>query len=170
MPDVSLKTIAAAFRLDEAGWERHANPLSVYTRIAIWPFLVVALWSFHWIGWHALMPLGAIALWAFVNPRAFPPPASTKSWASRAVLGERIYLSRAEVNVPRHHAVAANVLASAGAAGTLVMLAGLFMPNPALYLAGAVAAFLIKMWFIDRMVWLFDDMSRSHAQYAEWLR
>lgn len=81
MPDLSLKTIAAAFRLDDAGWERHANPWSVHTRVAIWPFLVLALWSFHWIGANALIPLGAIVLWAFINPRVFPPPASTKSWA-----------------------------------------------------------------------------------------
>jgi hypothetical protein len=89
------------------------------------------------------------------------------------VLGERIYLVRAEVNVPRHHAVAANVLASAGAAGTPVMLAGPFMPNPALHLAGAGAAFLTKMRSIDRMVWPVDDMSRGsrgHARYAAWPR
>ncbi len=165
-----LKFIATLFRLDDAGWERHANPWSVYTRIAIWPLLVIALWSFHWIGITALIPLGAIVLWAFINPRAFPPPASTKSWASRAVLGERIFLARADVPVPHHHVVAGRLLAGAGVAGTLVMLTGLLMTNPALYLTGAVAAFLTKMWFIDRMVWLFDDMSRTHAQYAAWLR
>jgi hypothetical protein len=165
-----LKSIATFFRLDDAGWERHANPWSVYTRIAIWPFLVTALWSFHWIGWYALIPLAAVALWAFINPRAFPPPASTKSWASRAVLGERIFLARTEEPVPHHHAVAGRLLAGAGAAGTLVMVVGLAMAIPTLYLAGAVTAFLTKMWFIDRMVWLFDDMSREHPRFAAWVR
>lgn len=170
MREPMLKSVATFFRLDDAGWERHANPWSVYTRIAIWPFLVIALWSFHWIGAYALIPLCAIALWAFVNPRAFPPPASTRSWASRAVLGERIYLARATAPLPNHHAMAANLLAGAGIAATVIMLAGLLTVNLPLYLAGAVTAFLTKMWFIDRMVWLFDDMSRSHPQYAVWLR
>lgn len=165
-----LQKTAAAFRLDDAGWQRHANPWSVYTRIAIWPFLVAALWSFHWIGRYALIPVGLIAVWAFINPRAFPPPASTRSWASRAVLGERIYLARAAIPVPREHAMAASLLAAAGFAGMLVMLAGLVLEQPAVYLAGAVATFLAKMWFIDRMVWLFDDMARTHADYAAWLR
>lgn len=27
-----------------------------------------------------------------------------------------------------------------------------------------------KMWFLDRMVWLYDDMARTHPEYAAWLR
>ena len=119
---------------------------------------------------YALIFLVLIALWAFINPRAFPPPTSTKSWASRAVLGERVYLARARVPVPREHAAAATLLAGAGLAGMLVMLAGLLLAKPTVYLAGAIAAFLTKMWFIDRMVWLFDEMSRIHSEYAAWLR
>jgi hypothetical protein len=170
MIDRLLQKTATLFRLDDTGWERHANPWSVWTRVAIWPLLLIVLWSFHWVGALAALPLGFLVLWAAVNPRAFPPPASTRSWASRGVLGERIYLDRAGVPVPRHHAVAAHVLAGAGIAGTAVMFAGLFAASPPLYLAGAVTAFLTKMWFMDRMVWLFDDMSREHARYAAWLR
>lgn len=170
MIDGALKKLAAVFRLDDAGWERHANPLSVWTRIAIWPFLLLTLWSFHWIGWIAAMPLALIAIWTFINPRAFPPPASTKSWASRAVLGERVYLARDRVPIPDHHRIAAQWLSAGGALGGLVMLGGLVAKSPALFLVGATAAFLAKMWFIDRMVWLFDDMSARHAPYAAWLR
>ena len=46
---------------------------------------------------------------------------------------------------------------------TVVVLSSLFV-------AGAVTAFFAKMWFIDRMVWLFDDMAREHPAYADWLR
>lgn len=170
MLDRLLQKTAGFFRLNDAGWERHANPLSVYSRIATWPLLVVTLWSFHWIGWAALPFLLLLAAWTFINPRIFPPPASTRSWASRAVLGERIYLARATVPVPREHAVAANLLAAGGMAAMLVMIGGLLLAQPALYLAGAVAAFLMKMWFVDRMVWLFNDMRRIHKDYAGWLR
>ncbi len=162
--------IAALFRLDEAGWQRHANPWSVWTRVAIWPALVAALWSIQWIGWWAALPLAAIALWAFINPRAFPAPVSTRSWASRGVLGERIYLARAQRPIPDHHRVAAQWLAGTGAAGSAVMLAGLVLASPMLFVAGAITAFLAKMWFIDRMVRLFDDMAREFREYALWLR
>lgn len=168
--DQILKRLASLFRLDEAGWERHANPWSVWTRVAIWPALVPALWSIHWIGWWAALPLMLIAVWAFINPRAFPAPASRRNWASRAVLGERIYLARGERPIPEHHRVAAQWLAGIGSAGTLIMLAGLVMTSPVLFVAGAVAAFFAKMWFVDRMVWLFDDMARDHRHYAAWLR
>lgn len=170
MREPMLKSVATFFRLDDAGWERHSNPWSVYTRIAIWPVLIITLWSFHWIGVYALIPLSLIALWAFVNPRAFPPPASTKSWASRAVLGERVYLAHEQIPIPDHHRIAARTLAISGGLGSLVMIAGLLLASPALFLAGAVAAFFAKMWFIDRMVWLFDDMSARHTPYAAWLK
>lgn len=168
--DRLFRALASFFRLDDTGWERHANPLSVWTRVAIWPALMLALWSFHWIGWRAILPLALIAIWTFVNPRAFPPPASTRSWASRGVLGERIYLSRDAVPIPESHRKAARWLTLTSGAGTLVMLAGLVIVSPALFVAGAVTGFFGKMWFIDRMVWLFDDMARDHPRYAAWMR
>src|SRR3712207_7157171 len=38
-------TMAKAFGLDGEGWQRHANPWSVYTRIPIPPLLVAAIWT-----------------------------------------------------------------------------------------------------------------------------
>jgi hypothetical protein len=66
--------------------------------------------------------------------------------------------------------VAAQWLAGTGAAGSAVMLAGLVLASPMLFVAGAITAFLAKMWFIDRMVRLFDDMAREFREYALWLR
>ena len=48
MFEPSLKGFATLFRLDDEGWERHANPWSVWTRVATWPVLMLVLWSFHW--------------------------------------------------------------------------------------------------------------------------
>jgi hypothetical protein len=167
--DRSFGALASFFRLDDAGWERHANPWSVWTRVAIWPMLALALWSIHWIGWWAAVPLALIAIWTTVNPRAFPPPRSTRSWASRGVFGERIYLAR-DVNIPAHHRIAARWLAGISGAGSIVMMAGLIMTSLPLFIAGAVTAFFAKMWFVARMASLFDDMARDHPRYAAWLR
>ena len=42
-----LQFIAALFRMDERVWERHANPLSVWSRFATFPLILLALWSAH---------------------------------------------------------------------------------------------------------------------------
>jgi hypothetical protein len=107
-----------------------------------------------------------------VNPRAFPPPASTKSWAARAVLGERIYLARrGECAAPSRGR--RECPGQRGRGRNARHARGTVYAKSALYPAGAGAAFLTKMRGIDRMVWLVDDMSRGsrgHARYAAWLR
>ncbi len=61
-------------RMDDAAWERHANPLSVWSRVTALPLLAAAVWTRLWIGWWCLLPIGAVALFIFVNPRLFAPP------------------------------------------------------------------------------------------------
>jgi hypothetical protein len=90
-------------RLDAKTWERHANPWSVWTRFAILPLATAAIWSRAWIGWWSLAPVAAVIVWAVVNPGFFAPPAHTSSWASRAVLGERVWLNRRAIPIPEHH-------------------------------------------------------------------
>ncbi len=165
-----LDFIGSLFQMDAATWERHANPWSVWTRVATFPFLLLALWSIHWIGWWAVLPIGLLAVWLWLNPRLFPPPASTKSWAARAVMGERIYLLRFMKPIPVYHSNAAQILSIGGAVGGLMAAAGLFAAEPTFFLTGAVTTFLCKMWFVDRMVWLFDDMAREYPEYEKWLR
>jgi hypothetical protein len=162
--------MATLFRLDEEGWERHANPWSVWTRVATWPVLMFVLWSFHWWGVWSLLPLAVVAGWLVLNPHAFPPPASTKSWASRAVFGERVYLLRELHPIPLEHTNAATALSVGSGVGALLMGAGLLTAEPVTFLAGGVAVFLCKLWFVDRMVWLYEDMSREVPEYAAWLR
>jgi hypothetical protein len=50
------------------------------------------------------------------------------------------------------------------------MGAGLLTAEPTAFLLGGVMTLLCKLWFIDRMVWLFDDMSREVPEYRAWLR
>lgn len=50
------RKIAAAFNMSEDAWARHANPWSVWTRIATaLPLLILAVWSRVWLGWRSLI-------------------------------------------------------------------------------------------------------------------
>ncbi len=151
-------------------WERHASPWSVWTRIATWPFIMLALWSPHWIGWWSALPIAALALWTWLNPRLFPPPVSTDNWASKATFGERVWLARDEHPIPAHHERAALVATAIAGAGAVLMVAGAVLALPPLFLAGGTAAFLGKVWFCDRMVWLFEDMKHARPELRDWLR
>ena len=170
MLDRFMALAAAIFHLDEEGWERHANPWSVWTRIATWPVLMLVLWSFHWFGIWSLLPLAVVAGWLALNPHAFAPPASTKSWASRAVLGERVYLLREAHPIPLEHVNAATLLSIGSGLGALFMGAGLLTQEPTAFVVGGTVVLLCKLWFTDRMVWLYEDMRDEVPEYAAWLR
>ncbi len=162
--------MANMMSMSDRVWERHANPLSVWTRLPVLPLLCLAIWARIWIGWWCLAPIAALMVWTWLNPRIFPPPASTQSWASRGVMGERVWLARAEVPIPDHHAIWAVVLAAVAGLGLVPIIWGLWALELAWVLLGLALTVGGKLWFLDRMVWLFDDMARGEAVYAGWLR
>ncbi len=74
-----VKTMERMMGLTDQTWDRHANPLSVYSRYSVLPLFILAVWSRVWIGWWSLLPLGLVVIWARINPHLFPPPATTRS-------------------------------------------------------------------------------------------
>jgi len=151
--------IAGLFRMDDDTWARHANPWSVWTRTTVLPALILAAWSRVWIGWGALVP-GAIALlWAWVNPRLFGRPDSLESWASKAVLGERMWIRRDDRPVPERHRVVPHVLNTVSGVGVLVVVGGVGWRAVWPTLLGATLVYAGKLWFLDRMVWLYEDVT-----------
>ena len=149
--------------MDETTWRRHANPWSVWTRFTCLPLIVLAIWSRVWLGWWALLPLAAALAWTWVNPRVFAPPARLDSWASRGVMGERLFIARVRTPIPGHHVRPALILTGLSGIGAAIMLWGLVMLDAWPTLTGLVIAILGKVWFADRMVWLFDEMRRDGA-------
>jgi len=164
------QAIAALFRMDDETWARHASPWSVWTRVATGPLLLLALWSHVWLGWWALGPIALVLVWTWLNPRLFPAPRSIDHWAAKATFGERVWLNRANVPIPSHHAKAANILSAVAAIGVLAGVAGALLNNLAMTLAGGIAGWFAKMWFCDRMVWLYEDMKDVKPEYRFWHR
>ena len=145
--------------MDDATWARHANPWSVYTRFTCLPLVTLAIWSRTWLGWWALLPLVASLFWIWYNPRAFAPTKHTDGWAFAGTRGERLFLDRKHVPIPAHHASMAKVLTLLSAIGGIILIYGLFVLDNWATLCGLFLAMIAKAWFVDRMVWLFNDVS-----------
>mgnify|MGYP005848912311 CR=1 FL=1 len=164
------RKIADFFSMSDDAWARHANPWSGWTRfITVFPLLILAVWSRVWLGWWSLIPVAIALFWTWLNPRIFPKPLSTDHWISRGVLGERVWLNRDQISVPPHHHRIPNVLNGISALGGIFVVWGLIRLNLCLTLLGFVLVTLGKLWFIDRMVWLYQEMKDTNPDYQSWL-
>ncbi|MGQ9719630.1 MAG: DUF6653 family protein [Nitrososphaerales archaeon] len=162
------RKISKLFKLDDETWLKHANPWSGYSRFSMIPLLAMAFWSRIWLGWWSLVPIIIVLLWVWLNPRIFPKPKSTNTWASKAVLGERVWMNRKKIPVSKHHRYVPNILSAVAVIGIVPFIWGLFMLEVWPTVFGGVVVFISKLWFTDRMVWLYEDMKHL-PEYGEWL-
>ncbi|MGY1661467.1 DUF6653 family protein [Geodermatophilus sp. SYSU D00705] len=162
--------LARLFGLQGDSWMRHANPVSVWTRFAVLPLLALSVWSRDWIGWWSLVAVAASVVFMVVNPLLFPPPASTRNWASKAVLGERVRSETARADLPAQFrsARAEAVTYAFQVAGLAQLTYGLVVLDPLATVAGLLLVQCAKAWFADRMVLLFEDVKARRPEYAAW--
>ncbi len=163
------RKMAKAFNLTNENWMRHANPVSVWTRYSVLPIIVFAFWSRIWIGWWCLIPGVISILWMFFNPVFFKKPKSTKNWASKAVLGERVYLNRDKVKIPEEHNIPLHlILHSISSIGMIIAIWSIVYYSIIGAVFGVILAYAGKSWFLDRMVWLYEDMKNDNEVYKSW--
>jgi hypothetical protein len=163
------RKIAQLFNLNDENWMRHANPVSVWTRYSVLPVIVLAFWSRAWIGWWCLIPGLASLLWMCFNPIVFKKPRSTKNWASKAVLGERVFLNRDKVPIPDKHRIPLHgLLNGLSFIGLVLAIWSTVYYSVWGAILGVALAYLGKSWFLDRMVWLYEDMKESSETYRSW--
>lgn len=155
--------IAKAFGLDDIGWARHANPWSGWSRfVTCLPLLVLAIWSRIWLGYWSLVPVALALAWIWLNPRAFGPVPSDRAWISKGVFGERFWSNRHRLPVPERHLFMPNVLNIASLSGVPFLawgLAGLYVWPTLLGLFLMIGG---KLWYIDRMAILYEDVVLEH--------
>lgn len=150
--------IAKTFGLEGDSWQKHANPWSIWTRFATMPFLILSIWSRVWIGWYCLIPITLLIIWLRVNPTLFKKPDSFDNWESKAVFGEKYWAERKKRAVPEHHHNPINILTILQSIGGLLLVYGLWKLDLSITLLAAVLVYMSKMWFLDRMVWVYEDM------------
>jgi hypothetical protein len=159
--------IAQIFNLTDENWLRHANPWSVWTRYSVLPLLVISFWSRIWIGWWCLIPAAISLAWMFLNPVFFPKPHSTHNWASKSVLGERVWKNRDKVAIPQHHKTLPNILNVISLVGMIVSIWAIVVISIWPAILGVALAYIGKSWYLDRMVWLYEDMKQI-PEYSKW--
>ena len=161
--------LPTVFGLQGDGWMRHASPASVGTRFTVLPLLAVSVWSRAWLGWWCLLPVALSIAWMFLNPRVFSRPRSTKNWASKAVLGERIWIEADRSSLPVAFRSRVPSLAQwYQALGLPFIVYGLIDFDVVATFAGVLIVLGGKLWYLDRMVLLFEDAKLSSAKYASW--
>ena len=163
------RKIAKFFNLTDENWMKHSNPWSVWTRYSVLPFIILAFWSRIWISWWFLVPAVLSIFWMFMNPIFFNKPKTTNNWASKAVLGERVYLNRDKIDIPSIHKTPLlkllNIVSSIGM-GLAIWAVVYYSVWGVIF--GTVLAYLGKSWYLDRMVWLYEDMKEVNQKYKSW--
>jgi hypothetical protein len=99
----------------------------------------------------------------------FKEPSSTNNWASKAVLGERVWLNRKNIPIPPHHSINIPLLAINSAIGVLPLAWGLLTYALWPTLFGIAWTLGFKSWFNDRMVLLYEEMRKTNSEYQSWL-
>ena len=136
------RKVAKFFNLTDENWMKHSNPWSVWTRSL---------------------------LWMFFNPIFFPRPSSTKNWASRSVLGERVFLNRDTIKIPEIHTGGIHtILNLISSSGMILAIWATVTYSVWGAILGIALAYLGKSWYLDRMVWLYNDMKEKNEEYKSW--
>jgi len=154
--------------MDETSWARHANPLSAYSRIIGGSLTFFAFWSVFWIGALSVIPIIIAVIWTLANPRLFAAPTTTQSWATRGVLGERVFLNRRIIPIPPEFTRIGHIATGISAVFLLFVVFAFWRRDFWLGLCAWHAMMLGKVWFVDRMACLWDVMKERDTRYRAW--
>lgn len=91
-------------------FDRHSNPWSAWTRWASTPLVLVPVWTRRW------RDAALVSGWLLVNPVIFPKPTTNENWATRAILGEELWITQR----PKDAARALSALTSTAAVCAIV--------------------------------------------------
>jgi hypothetical protein len=131
-------------RLRRAIFARHANPWSAWTRWASTPLVLVPVWTRR--PGHAVL----VGAWLAVNPIVFGRVTDERNWATRAMLGEELWITRR----PKDAAAALSVVTS-GAAVIAIVAARRHRLAPAAAATAVQMALTLVYWeqmarYLDR--------------------
>jgi hypothetical protein len=121
---------------------RHSNPWSAWTRWASAPLVLVPVWT------RRRRDAVLVAGWLALNPVIFGKPAHNRAWATRAILGEELWVT----NRPRDTAAIVTGVTSLAAVGAIVASA-LRRPVPAAVACITQMALTLVYWELMARYW-----------------
>jgi hypothetical protein len=142
--------------MSERTWLRHANPWSGFTRIITYPFVFIPIWYFQEFledpvnNWYPALGIILVVLWFWLNPRIFPKPKNYDHWLSMGVLGEKVWTSS------RRYKDSNLLLSFLMSPFFFIAIYTAYMKMFWATMFFAVCAFILKLWFIDRMVFYYE--------------
>jgi hypothetical protein len=132
--------------VEKVFWKPHASPGSVWGLVATYPLLILAIYRRN----GSL--LATVLCSVVVNLLVASPPEDDAAWATRVVLGERVWLERGLSSQP-----SALGVVSVGAVIHLYTLRAAVNRRAGRAAAGTVASMLLMLVFFDRMARLYDE-------------
>ncbi|MCZ4372573.1 hypothetical protein O4H50_12275 [Vibrio diazotrophicus] len=166
-----LKTAESLMSMDEKSWQKHSSPVSVYSRFTIIPLFTVTLALREVLGWWTLVVLLLVSFWTWLNPRIFQAPKKTNNWASMGTFGERIYLNRYKEDlIPLHHLQMCRIIMVLQMIGIPFWIFSFYTTSYELMFLSMLWLMFTKTWFVDRMVWVYQDVKNLNSVYHSWLR
>ena len=131
-------------------WARHSNPLSGWSRVVGFFVMMYAIYIHNW--WL----LGGVVVFIAVNPLIFPKPKKQTQWMSRAVLGEQIYTKGKVLrwDFP-------TLLNLGNGIFFILGVWGAWYQYWEIAVFGTILSSVFKLWFLDRMVFLYDESNKK---------
>lgn len=142
--------------MEDAFWERHANPKSGWSRVLLTPLFVLACYRRD----RRLFAAAVVA--TVLNPVAFPPPSSdTESWMTRGVHAERWWLETGHDTLGVDWPKLLNLLNLPTFAYALYAA---YTRRPARAALATVVSMALKFGWIELVTRRYDDARASERQ------
>jgi len=145
-------------------WRKYTNPWSIWVRFFILPMLIVSMWSRVWLDQWSLILIVMTLAWIWFNPRIALSKKTKNVWAMQAILGERLWLDRQNNLIPEHHFFVITALQIIVIVSFLTCVVGIVLLNKWLTFFGLCFTYIGMCWFLDRMVWLYNDDKLSREK------
>jgi len=128
-------------------WERHANPKSGWSRVALTPLLVYAVYVRDW------RLLVAALAFAVANPVLFAPPADESAWMTRVVYAERAWVRAGRPVVGSRYPAVLNALDVPAFAYALYAA---YRGEGRRAAVATAVSMSLKLWFVAALVRWYD--------------